>query len=86
MGRLNDKVLNEAIKAYNDFIEHADKAGNEDFYNPVLDGITVAFLKELREYRKTGLTPGQIYQMDEEYTRLAKKFGDVKKLVEGGFK
>ena len=86
MERLNDKVLNEAIKAYNEFIEQADKPGNEDAYNPILDRITVILLEELREYRKTGLTPKQIFKMDEEYTRLAKKRGDVKKLVEGGFK
>ena len=86
MERLNDKVLNEAIKAYNEFIENADKPGNEDTYNPILDRITLILLVELQEYRKTGLTPKRIYQMDEEYTRLAKKLGDIKRFVDGDLK
>ena len=86
MLRLDDSTLNETIDAYNSFIAEASNEVHEDVYNPVLDGITVAFLKELREYRKTGLTPEQIYQMDEEYTKLAKKLGDVKRFAEGGCK
>ena len=86
MERLNDKVLNETIKAYNEFIEQADKPDNEDAYNPILDRITLILLEELKEYRKTGLTPEQIYQMDEEYAKLAKKLGEVKKFAEGVIK
>ena len=86
MGRLNDNVLNEAIKAYKEFLENADIPGNEDSYNPILDRITLILLEELKEYRKTGLTPEQIYQMDDEYTKLAKKLGEVKKFAEGVIK
>ena len=86
MLRLDDSTLNETIDAYNSFIAEASNEVHEDIYNPILDGITITFLEELREYRKTGLTPEQTYQMDEEYAKLAKKLGDVKKLVEGEFK
>ena len=41
-------------------------------------------ISKLREYEDTGLTPEQIYAMDEEYSELAAELGKYKKLEEQG--
>ena len=40
-----------------------------------------ADIKELQEYRATGLTPDQIREMDKEYLELAKKLNEEKEIT-----
>lgn len=40
-----------------------------------------ADIKELQEYRATGLTPDQIREMDKEYSELAKKLNEEKEIT-----
>lgn len=40
-----------------------------------------ADIKELQEYRATGLTPNQIREMDKEYSELARKLNEEKEIT-----
>jgi hypothetical protein len=80
MKKLPNETLDNAINVYKTCIENAVEYDDDCEYNPILDSATVNFLEELKAYRKTGLTPEQIFAMDEECKKLAKEVGDHKKL------
>ena len=58
MERLPNKTLENAIDVYKTTIEAVEEHKDAD-YCPTLDKATVAFLEELKEYRKIG-TPEQV--------------------------
>ena len=82
MSRLPDETLENAISVYKTCIENAAEYDDDCEYNPILDRATVKLLEELKEYRKTGLTPEQIYEMDKMYAEQATELGKYKKLEE----
>ena len=82
MERLSNETLDNAIEVYKTCIEDAVEDDDDCAYNPILDKATVNFLEELKAYRKTGLTPEQIFAMDEEYKKMAKELGEYKKILE----
>ena len=49
--------------------------------NGISDGILRALI-ELAHYRNTGLTPEQLRQVDEEFSRVSKELGEYKKAEE----
>lgn len=49
-------------------------------FNELQDEIA-ADIKELQEYRATGLTPNQIREMDKEYSELARQLNEEKKIT-----
>ena len=83
MGRLPDETLENAISVYKTCIENAVEYDDDCEYNPILDRATVKLLEELKEYRKTGLTPGQIHEMDRCYSELSIELGKYKYPKEG---
>ena len=83
MSRLPDETLENAISVYKTCVENAVEYDDDCEYNPILDRATVELLEELKEYRKTGLTPDQIYEMDKMYAEQAAELGKYKYTKEG---
>lgn len=68
MERLDNDVLNNAINATEAF------GGFDNAYEQV----KYEFLKELRRYRDTGLTPEQIREIDKLYAEKCRELAEVK--------
>jgi hypothetical protein len=62
---LNNDVIKNALDRY------------RSFENTFLNKVTVMALKELLEYRETGLTPDQVDQMSEEISYLRDSYNDM---------
>lgn len=62
---LDTDVIRNALNAHESVIETP------------LDNVTVMALKELLEYRATGLTPDQVDQMSEEISYLRDSYNDM---------
>lgn len=67
---LDTDVIRDALKAHESVVETP------------LDNVTVMALKELLEYRETGLTPDKIREMDKLYLEKCQEVNTLVKTFE----
>lgn len=80
--KLEDLVESTKVgKGYGFVAETNNKLRRIEMGFKELQDEIAADIKELQEYRATGLTPDQIREMDKEYLELAKKLNEEKEIT-----
>lgn len=75
-----DKVIEQLEDKVKEYDERIERRKGANFFDET-ERIIAADIKELQEYRATGLTPDQIREMDKEYSELARQLNEEKKIT-----
>ena len=78
MSKISDDYIQKSIIIRQRSILEFRQEGISDNTSIKFARNQIKIMEELLEYRKTGLTPEQIIEMDEEYRKLAKELGECK--------
>lgn len=80
--KLEDLVESTKVgKGYDFVAETNNKLRRIEMGFKELQDEIAADIKELQEYRATGLTPDKIREMDKEYSELARQLNEEKKIT-----
>ena len=72
MERLENSILNKMILAMQTVKELCGE------FDSVMEEMQLEFLKELKQYRDTGLTPEQIREIDRLYAEKCRELAEVR--------